>query len=84
MEKIKAVALRYPENSDAPYIAATGTGFQAEKILQLAEENNIPVVKNKDAVEILSIHEPGELIPESSYTLIAEIFAFIKKVERNG
>ncbi len=82
MEKNKAVVLKYPKNADAPFISVKGEGHKAEKIIQLAKENNIPVVKNKDAVDILSIENAGQLIPESSYAIIAEIFAFIKRVEK--
>lgn len=80
---MKAVALRYPENAEAPFISVKGKGNKAEKIIEIAKANNIPVIKNPETAEILSVQECGEYIPESTYKVIAEIFAFIRSIEKS-
>ena len=46
MEKIKVVALRYPEGVDAPVVVATGTGKTAEKIIEVAKENEVYITED--------------------------------------
>jgi flagellar biosynthesis protein len=76
-----AVALRYPADADAPFISASGRGELAEKLLEIAAENDIPVVKNDEVASILSMQEIGTGIPAETWQIIAEIFAFIIKQE---
>ena len=43
----KAVALRYDENKDAaPVIVASGLGYMAERIVEMANENGVPVYED--------------------------------------
>lgn len=77
----KAVALRYnPEHEKSPRVIAKGLGLVAEQILELAREHNIPIHEDKDLVEILAKLDPGEEIPSETYLVVAEILAFIYKV----
>lgn len=78
----KAVALRYPDWADAPYISAKAFGRAAEKMLEVAERSNVPVVENSEMAEILSIQDVGTLIPEETYSAIAMIFAFVMNIEK--
>lgn len=80
--KKKAVALRYPENADAPFISAKGNGFSAEKILKIAQENKIPVVKNENLTNVLCVQSVGQIIPEDLYEAVAKVFAVIQSLER--
>lgn len=80
----KAVSLRYPENADAPYISAIGKGQIAQKMLEIAEENNIPVVDNANLTNVLSIQSVGDIISEDVYEAVAKIFAFIALIEEKG
>lgn len=81
-KKQKAVCLKYPENAVAPFIAAKGQGFVAEKMLEIARQNKIPVVENENLANVLSVENIGQLIPESLYEAVANIFAFISSTER--
>ena len=81
-KKQKAVCLKYPENAVAPFLAASGQGFAAEKMLEIARQNKIPVVENENLVNVLSVENVGQIIPESLYEAIANIFAFISSAER--
>ncbi len=78
----KAVALKYNlEKDNAPKIVATGKGKIAEKIIQTARENDIPIESNKDVVDILARLNIGDEIPEKLYRAIAEILSFIYSLE---
>lgn len=74
----KAVALEYKEKvNDAPKVVASGRGVMAEKIIELARENNIPLHSDADLVEILSVLEIDATIPVEVYSVVAEIFTHI-------
>ena len=76
-----AVALKYPPDREAPVIQAKAKGLLAEKMISIAEENKIPVVKDTLTESILSIQEIGDCIPEETWRAVAVIFAMIKKME---
>ena len=76
-EPLKAVALKYPCGSDAPFIAAKAKGVLAQKLVEIAEEQKIPVVEDKIATDILTVEEIGACIPEETWEIIAKIFAFV-------
>lgn len=80
MEK-KAVALKYPENAFAPFITAKGKGLTANQILKIAEENNIPVKIEDNAVDILMAQDIGECVNEETWEVLAIIFSSILKKE---
>ncbi|QKF58928.1 EscU/YscU/HrcU family type III secretion system export apparatus switch protein [Aliarcobacter lanthieri] len=74
----KAVALQYDKTVDnAPKITAKGKGETANNIIKIAKENNIPIKKDEDLVELLSQINIDKEIPSSMYKAVAEIFAFI-------
>ncbi|GIO83862.1 flagellar biosynthetic protein FlhB [Paenibacillus faecis] len=79
----KAVALKYdPQKHDAPVVAAKGSGLLAEKILDLARENEIPVQEDAALVEVLSKIDLDRQIPPELYTLVAEILSFIYRSDK--
>jgi|WetSurMetagenome_2_1015567.scaffolds.fasta_scaffold114107_1 flagellar biosynthesis protein len=84
MKKRKAVALKYPEGADAPFITASAQGNAAERIKAIAEENDVPVIINDDLVQVISLQETGSCVPEETWTVLAKIFAFIIQVDGRG
>lgn len=77
---VKAAALKYEHGKDAaPQLIAKGQGMVAEKILELARANSIPVHEDPALVEILSKMEILDQIPSECYRVVAEILAFIYK-----
>ena len=70
-----AVALHY-DGEEAPRVTAKGGGEIAEKILQIARENKIPIEESEQMVQVLSQINLGDEIPESLYIAVAEIIAF--------
>jgi flagellar biosynthesis protein len=82
MNPNKAIALKYQNNSQAPQVAAKGTGYTANKIMELAKEHNIPIQKDESLVSLLMNLEINEQIPESLYQVVAEIFAYLYKLDQ--
>ncbi|MBQ8014297.1 MAG: EscU/YscU/HrcU family type III secretion system export apparatus switch protein [Treponema sp.] len=78
-----AVALRYPEWAEAPYISAKAKGSVAERLVEIARENQVPVVEDTALANVLSIQNIGSLIPEETYSALATIFAFIVNLEKD-
>ena len=77
----KAVALRYQQEDVAPRIMAKGAGRLAELILRLARENNIHIEENRALSEALMQFDAGDYIPEELYEVVAEILAFVYKLD---
>jgi len=74
----KAVALGYDKKKDdAPKVLASGKGVIAEKIIEIARDNNVPMHRDADLVEILSLLEIDESIPIEVYSVVAKIFTYI-------
>lgn len=79
----KAAALRYnQDNNIAPKVTATGKGLVADEIIKRATENNVPVMKDESLVEILAELNINESIPDELYMAVAEVFAFVYKVDK--
>lgn len=84
----KAAALKYDSKiSSAPKITAKGKGDVAKNIIKIAQDNNLPIKKDEDLIELLSQLDIDKEIPPSMYKAVAEIFSFIyqltnKKIEQ--
>jgi flagellar biosynthesis protein len=77
----KAVALRYdPVTDKAPVVAAKGQGEIAQRIRELAEKYGIPVEEDKFLANYLMALDLYEEIPPVLYPVIAEILAFIYRM----
>ncbi len=82
-EMKKAVALLYdPKKGRAPLVTASGKGEIARKILSIAGEAGIPVREDAELVEILAKVPVGDEIPEELYQAVAEILAFIYRLNQ--
>ena len=75
-----AVAIQESDNKiDAPKITAAGRGALAEKILQLAFENNINVREDSALAEMLAQIELDSPIPSEAFMAVAEILSYVYK-----
>ena len=73
-----AISLKYSGGSNhAPKVTAKGQGWVAEKIIAMAEQQNIPIRKDKDLVALLEKIDVGREIPESLYKLVAKLLAWV-------
>ncbi|MBS7344570.1 MAG: EscU/YscU/HrcU family type III secretion system export apparatus switch protein [Caryophanon sp.] len=79
----QAVALKYdPSVSSGPIVAAKGKGKIAEEILAKAEEAAVPIYEDKSLVEVLGQLDMNTAIPEELYQAVAEVFAFIYRLDQ--
>ena len=78
----KAAALKYEENLVAPIVTASGMGYIADKIIEKAEENNVPIVYNKELSDLLCNVDIGENIPSDLYEAVAHIIAYVTDLDR--
>jgi len=78
--KRSALAVEYDKEKDgAPKIVAKGKGAVADKIIDLAKKNDIPLYEDPDLIEILSKLDLGQEIPPEMYKLIAEVLIYVYK-----
>ncbi|MCL1903580.1 MAG: EscU/YscU/HrcU family type III secretion system export apparatus switch protein [Oscillospiraceae bacterium] len=71
-----AVALKYnPDLNYAPVVVAAGLGHLAQKIVNIADENGVPVYRDDSAAALLVMLNSGERIPPELYSVIAAIYA---------
>jgi len=81
--KVKqAVALEYNPAEDAPRVIASGRGALAERIIEKAQESNVPVHRDDKLADTLSRLEIGDLIPPELYEVVAEILVFVDAMDK--
>jgi flagellar biosynthesis protein FlhB len=81
-----AIALKYEPTSshDAPKVIAKGKLKIAEKIIEIAVENEIPVIENKPlAWGLFDTCEIGMEIPLNYYQAVAEILSQIYQANKD-
>ncbi len=80
-----AVALRYDAAKEqAPRVVASGAGHVAERILEIARANGVAVHEDPDLVRTLAALDLGTEIPEPLYRAVAEVLAFIYRLNRTA
>ena len=74
-----AVAIKYDaEEADAPIVVAKGADYLAQKIKEVARENNVEIVENKPLARMLYTNvEIGEMVPPELYKAVAEVLAYV-------
>lgn len=74
-----AVALKYdPDDMNAPIVVAKGMNEIAKRIIEIAKENDIPIVRNPELARRLYREvEIGEEIPPNLYRIVAEVLAYV-------
>jgi len=77
----KAAAIVY-DQTGAPRIVAKGVGEVARKMIEAAEAEGIPLQKNEVLIEALMQVELTKEIPPQLYRAVAEILAFIYKLDK--
>lgn len=83
-QRDKAVALKYnPEEDHAPIIVASGYGTIAEKMIDIAEQNGIPVYKDDSAASLLCMLDVGNSIPPELYQVVAAIYGHIMEASKD-
>ena len=77
-----AVALQYSKEEGAPKVLAKGVDHLAQRIKEIARENEVMIVENKPlARDLYANVEVEEFIPDRLYKAVAEVLAFVYKAK---
>jgi flagellar biosynthetic protein FlhB len=81
-----AIALKFDaKEMIAPRVIAKGAGFIAERIKEIAKENQVPVVEQKQLAQTLfKLAEVGDSVPVDLYRAVAEILAYVYRLKGIG
>ena len=79
-----AVALKYePLMMGAPVCVAKGQDLIAQRIKDIARDNDVSIVENKPlARELFRRVDIGDEIPDDLFTAVAEVIAFVYKLKK--
>lgn len=74
-----AVAVKYdPETAPAPIVVAKGADFVAQKIKEIARENDVQIVEDKPLARMLYANvDIDDQVPPELYQAVAEVLAFV-------
>jgi len=79
----RSIALGYdPEKDRAPKVMAKGLGPIAEAIIAIARKHGVHIHEDEALARSLYVLELGQEIPEEFYVAIAEVLAFIYRLDR--
>lgn len=82
-QKLKqAIALEYNPEEDAPRVIASGRGVLAERIIERAQESNVPIHRDDKLADTLSRLDIGDMIPPELYEVVAEILIFVDSMDK--
>lgn len=79
-----AIALRYEANSmESPTVVAKGMRRMAERIRDLAVENDVPIVERPELARALYRGvDIGGAVPEDLFRAVAEVLAYVYRIDR--
>ncbi len=78
----QAVALEYNPSEDAPRVIASGRGILAEKIIEKAQDCDVPIHRDDKLADTLSRLDIGDMIPPELYEVVAEILVFVDSMDK--
>ena len=84
LRSAKAAALHYGSGDAAPVVVASGMGYMAEKIVETAQKNGVPVYEDNSLATMLTQLKLGQEIPEELYRAIVEIYVYFLKFDPNS
>lgn len=78
-----AIAIGYRKEIDpAPFILAMGDGLLAERMIKIANEHDVPIVRNiRLAHELWDNGDLYDFVPENTYEAIAEILRWLSSLQ---
>lgn len=81
-----AVAIKYDEATmEAPKVLTKGEDMAAQKIKNIAIENNIPIIENPPVARALfKIVRANQDVPAELYQAVAEILLFVYDLRKQG
>lgn len=69
---------------EAPVVVAKGRNELARRMLEIAEDSGITIIKDPILADILEGAEIGACIPQETYEAVAAVFAFLEKGYAEG
>jgi flagellar biosynthesis protein len=76
-----AIALEYDAKKDSsPKVIASGRGEIADRILKIAQANQIPIREDPVLAQALSMVNLEEEIPAELYAVVAEVLAWVYRI----
>ena len=79
-QSVIAAALTY-DGYTTPRVSAKGRDVEAEEILRLAQQHDVPIYKDKGLAELLEQIELGQEIPPLLFVAVAEVLAFTYQLQ---
>ncbi len=81
-----AIALKYdPDEQPAPIVVAKGRHLLAQRIKEIAIEHDVPIVENRPLAQSLyKLAEVGGLVPPELYQAVAEVLAYVYKLNNKA
>ena len=78
-----AIALKFDAREMiAPRVVAKGAGFVAQRIREIAEANQVPIVEEKPLAQALfKMVDIGGYIPAELYRAVAEVLAYVYRLK---
>lgn len=77
------MALQYESGNNAPVIVASGMGYMAEKIVEVAADSGVPIYEDNSLATILTQLKLGAEVPEELYRAIVEIYVYFLHFDPN-
>lgn len=77
----QAVALEYNPSQGAPKVVAAGKGHVAERIIESALENAVPVHEDPQLAQALNMLNIGDEIPAQLYDVVAQVLIYVADLD---
>lgn len=78
-----AVSLQW-DGKGAPRVTAKGRGEIADRIIEIASANGVPLREDRALVSVLSKLDLDQRIPQELYVAVAEVIAFAYALRGKG
>lgn len=78
----QAIALTYKPGTSAPAIVAAGRGYVADRIIETAKENDVPLYEDGELSDTLMRLQIGDTIPPELYKVVADILIFVDSMDK--
>lgn len=78
----QAIALTYEPGTTAPTIVAAGKGYVADRIIETAKENDVPLYEDSELSDTLMRLQIGDTIPPELYKVVADILIFVDSMDK--
>ena len=74
----KAAALKYSQSpsDSSPVVVASGVGYAAQKIIEIAQDSGVPVFQDDSLASLLSQLRSGTQIPPELYRAVVDIYVY--------